>query len=144
MNVEDVLSVDDQARVVEAIRLAELNTSGEVKVHLERFCKGDALDRAKEKFAKLNLHKTELRNAVIVYVAIEDRKAAIFGDEGIHAKVDDDYWKTELDLMLSHFKQGDYAGGLIQVVTDIGEKLKAEFPYNAATDTNEVSNEISR
>jgi uncharacterized membrane protein len=144
MNVEDVLSVDDQARVVEAIRLAELNTSGEVKVHLERFCKGDALDRAKEKFAKLNLHKTELRNAVIVYVAIEDRKAAIFGDEGIHAKVDDDYWKTELDVMLSHFKQGDYAGGLIQVVTDIGDKLKAEFPYNAATDTNEVSNEISR
>lgn len=144
MKIEDAISAEQEARVVDAIRLAELNTSGEVKVHLERFCKGDALDRAKEKFAKLNLHKTELRNAVIVYVAIEDRKAAIFGDEGIHAKVDDDYWKMELDLMLSHFKKGEYAEGLIQVVTDIGEKLKAEFPYNAATDTNEVSNEISR
>lgn len=144
MTVEDVLSAEQQARVVEAIRLAELNTSGEVKVHLERFCKGDALDRAKEKFGKLNLHKTALRNAVIVYVAIEDRKAAIFGDEGIHAKVDDDYWKMELDLMLSHFKKGEYAEGLIQVVTDIGEKLNAEFPYNADTDTNEVGNEISR
>lgn len=144
MTVEDVISVEQQARVVDAIRLAELNTSGEVKVHLERFCKGDALDRAKEKFAKLNLHKTELRNAVIVYVAVEDRKAAIFGDEGIHSKVDEDYWKTELDVMLGHFKQGDIAGGLIQVVSDIGEKLNAEFPYNAATDTNEVSNEISR
>jgi uncharacterized membrane protein len=144
MTVEDVLSAEQQARVVDAIRLAELNTSGEVKVHLERFCKGDALDRAKEKFAKLNLHNTALRNAVIVYVAVEDRKAAIFGDEGIHAKVDADYWKTELDMMLAHFKKGEYAEGLIQVVTDIGEKLKAEFPYNADTDTNEVSNEISR
>lgn len=144
MKIEDAISAEQEARVVDAIRLAELNTSGEVKVHLERFCKGDALDRAKEKFAKLNLHKTELRNAVIVYVAVEDRKAAIFGDEGIHAKVDDDYWKMELDLMLAQFKNGDYTGGLIQVVTDIGEKLKSEFPYNAATDTNEVSNEISR
>lgn len=144
MKIEDAISAEQEARVVDAIRLAELNTSGEVKVHLERFCKGDALDRAKEKFAKLNLHKTELRNAVIVYVAVEDRKAAIFGDEGIHAKVDDDYWKMELDLMLAQFKNGEYAEGLIQVVTDIGEKLKAEFPYNAATDTNEVSNEISR
>ena len=144
MKIEDAISAEQEARVVDAIRLAELNTSGEVKVHLERFCKGDALDRAKEKFAKLNLHKTELRNAVIVYVAIEDRKAAIFGDEGIHAKVDDDYWKMELDVMLDHFKKGEYTEGLIQVVTDIGEKLKAEFPYNAATDTNEVSNEISR
>ena len=144
MKIEDAISAEQEARVVDAIRLAELNTSGEVKVHLERFCKGDALDRAKEKFAKLNLHKTALRNAVIVYVAVEDRKAAIFGDEGIHAKVDADYWKTELDLMLAHFKNGEYAEGLIQVVIDIGEKLKAEFPYNAATDTNEVSNEISR
>jgi uncharacterized membrane protein len=144
MNIEDAISAEQEARVVDAIRLAELNTSGEVKVHLERFCKGDALDRAKEKFSKLNLHKTQLRNAVLVYVAIEDRKAAIFGDEGIHAKVDDDYWKTELDLMLSYFKNGEYAEGLIQVVTDIGIKLNAEFPYNADTDTNEVSNEISR
>jgi uncharacterized membrane protein len=144
MTVEDVISVEQQARVVDAIRLAELNTSGEVKVHLERFCKGDALDRAKEKFAKLDLHKTALRNAVIVYVAVEDRKAAIFGDEGIHTKVDADYWKTELDMMLAHFKKGEYAEGLIQVVTDIGEKLKAEFPYNAQTDSNEVSNDISR
>jgi uncharacterized membrane protein len=144
MNIEDAISAEQEARVVEAIRLAELNTSGEVKVHLERFCKGDALDRAKEKFAKLELHKTSLRNAVLVYVAIEDRKAAIFGDEGIHCKVTTDYWKEELEVMLAHFKQGDYTGGLIQVVTDIGEKLKAEFPYNADTDTNEVGNEISR
>ena len=144
MTVEDVLSAEQQARVVDAIRLAELNTSGEVKVHLERFCKGDALDRAKEKFAKLNLHKTALRNAVIVYVAVEDRKAAIFGDEGIHAKVDADYWKTELDQMLAHFKKGEYAEGLIHTVAAIGDKLKSEFPYNADTDTNEVSNEISR
>ncbi len=144
MNIEDAISAEQEARVVEAIRLAELNTSGEVKVHLERFCKGDALDRAKVKFAKLNLHKTELRNAVLVYVAIEDRKAAIFGDEGIHCKVTTEYWKEELDVMLAHFKNGDIVGGLIQVVTDIGEKLKAEFPYDTKTDINEVGNEITR
>lgn len=144
MKIEDAISAEQEARVVEAIRLAELNTSGEVKVHVERFCKGDALDRAKETFKKLDLHKTALRNAVLVYVAIEDRKAAIFGDEGIHSRVESDYWKTELDLMLAFFKTGDYARGLIEVVTDIGEKLKAEFPYIANTDTNEVSNEISK
>lgn len=144
MTIENAISAEQEAQVVEAIRRAELNTSGEVKVHIERFCKGDALDRAKDKFAKLELHKTANRNAVLVYVAIEDRKAAILGDEGIHCKVTTDYWKDELDVMLAHFKEGDIAGGLIRVVNDIGEKLKDEFPHDTQTDRNEVRNEISR
>lgn len=144
MRIEHHISEDQEARVVEAIRLAELNTSGEIKVHLDQYCKGDALKRARELFGQLNLHKTEQRNAVLIFVALDSRKAAIFGDEGIHGRLDSDYWSAEMDVMIDHFKKGDFAGGLIQVVTDMGQKLKELYPYDAKTDTNEVANEISR
>jgi uncharacterized membrane protein len=144
MRIEHHISKDQEVRVVEAIRLAELNTSGEIKVHLDQYCKGDALKRARELFGKMGLHQTKQRNAVLIFVALDDHKAAIFGDEGIHTQLDPDYWSAEMDVMIAHFKKGDIAGGLIQVVTDIGQKLKELYPYDAKTDTNEVANEISR
>lgn len=144
MRIEHHISKDQEVRVVDAIRLAELNTSGEIKVHLDQYCKGDPLKRARELFGKLGLHKTKQRNAVLIFVALDDQKAAIFGDEGIHTQLDPDYWTVEMDVMIQHFKKGDIAGGLIQVVTDIGQKLKELYPYDAQTDTNEVANDISR
>lgn len=144
MRIELHISKEQETRVVEAIRLAELNTSGEIKVHLDQYCKGDALKRARELFGQLGLHKTKQRNAVLIYVALDSHKAAIFGDEGIHGQLDPEYWSTEMDVMIDHFKKGDIAGGLIQVVTDIGQKLKELYPYDAKTDTNEVANDISR
>jgi uncharacterized membrane protein len=138
----DFFNETQKTQIVEAIKIAELNTSGEVRVHIESVCKGDVLDRASQVFAKLEMHKTELRNGVLIYLAIETRSFAIIGDSGINSVVPAGFWDSTKDLMISYFKTGDYATGLIQGILKAGEQLKAHFAYQD-NDVNELPDEIS-
>lgn len=139
---KNFFSVADQNRIIEAIRLAELATSGEIRVHIEEHCPGDPIERAKEMFFSLNMNETEQQNGVLIYLALLDKKFAILGDKGIHALVHDSFWESEKDLMKSHFVKSDYTEGLVQAIEKVGEKLKVNFPYQK-DDTNELSNDIS-
>lgn len=141
--VENFLSTAEEQEIVEAIRLAELNTSGEIRVHIEKTSNGDATNRALELFHNLKMDNTKLQNAVLIYVAIEERAFVIYGDEGINKVVADDFWDSTKDVMQSHFKQGHFKQGLIDGVLKSGEQLKHYFPYSDL-DTNELSNEISK
>lgn len=132
----------EQKQIIEAIKEAELNTSGEIRLHIEAKCKPDAYVRAKKVFESLGMHKTELKNAVLFYVAYRDKKFAILGDSGIHEKVSQQFWDEEKELMLQYFKNGNYAEGLCLSIIKAGKKLKQYFPYQQ-NDTNELSNEIS-
>ncbi len=135
-------SETEQQQIVEAIRLAELNTSGEIRLHIEPKCKLDPYVRAKEIFEQLGMDATELKNGVLFYLAYKDKKFAILGDSGIHEKVHQDFWDAEKESMLQHFKEGKYTEGLTKAIADAGEKLKFHFPYHA-TDKNELTNDIS-
>lgn len=137
------LTKDQEESIVESIKQAEQASSGEIRVHIEKKCKAEsALDRAKEIFSGLNMHETELRNGVIVYVAYKDHKVAIWGDEGIHAKVGQSFWDDELELLLGYFKKEEYETGLSEVILQIGQKLKENFPYEDG-DVNELPDSIS-
>ncbi|WP_031425858.1 TPM domain-containing protein [Flavimarina sp. Hel_I_48] len=140
--VEDFLTKNEEEAVVEAIRQAELRTSGEIRVHLERKFKGDAFKRAKVLFQELKMDNTKAENGVLFYVAIEDRKFAICGDRGINEKVPANFWESTKELMQSHFKQGKFKQGLIDGITSAGEQLRTFFPWNT-DDKNELSDEIS-
>ena len=109
---------------------------------MEGHCKGDVLDRAAYIFEKLEMHKTELRNGVLFYLAVEDRKFAILGDAGINAVTPEDFWDSIKEKMLEHFKKDEFAAGLVTGITLAGEKLKEHFPYQQ-DDVNELSDEIS-
>ncbi len=135
-------SEEDQQKIVAAIGRAEKETSGEIRVHVESRCRGDALKRAVQVFKSLKMHKTELHNGTLVYLAMKDRKFAILGDRGINEKVPDDFWDDVKERMSVHFKKGDFAAGITIAVEMIGEKLKAFFPYKA-DDINELSDDIS-
>ncbi|MEX0844896.1 MAG: TPM domain-containing protein [Balneolaceae bacterium] len=138
------LSKEQEEDIVEAIQQAEQATSGEIRVHIEKKCKADSpMERAQEVFAELKMHETEQRNGVIVYIAWKDHKVAIWGDEGIHEKVGQEFWDEELDLILKYFKEGDYQTGLTEVVLQIGQKLKEYYPYEQKGELNELSDEIS-
>lgn len=140
---KDFFSAEEKSRIVAAIQQAEQRTSGEVRVFIESRCRFvDPLDRAKELFAELKMYKTTLRNGTLIYIAVKDRQAAVFGDEGIHQKVGQKYWEDEVNKMLVYFKQQHLADGLIQCVTDIGEVLYQHFPYNRDTDKNELPDDI--
>lgn len=142
MSVKSIFTEEVNAKVVAAIEDAELATSGEVRLHVDDFCKGDVLDRAAYIFEKLEMHKTDLRNGVLFYVAVSDRKFAILGDAGINQKVPDNFWDEVKDIVLSNFKEGNYEAGLSEGIRKAGEQLKAHFPYQK-DDENELDNEIS-
>ena len=134
---------EETSRVVNAIQDAEKQTSGEIRVFVESKCSYmDALDRAVEVFSKMQMQKTADRNGVLVYMAVKDRQLAIFGDEGIHKKVGNEYWNKEVEKMISHFNKENFAEGIRQCVLDIGEALKSNFPYNKDTDINELPDDI--
>jgi len=138
-----LLSKEQEKSVMNAIKEAETNTSGEIRVHLEDRCKsGDPIKRAIEMFGELHMHETELRNGVIVYVAIKDHKIAVWGDEGIHTKVGQDFWNDVIETMQKYFGAGDFENGLREAILMIGDKLKANFPYQS-DDENELSDDIS-
>lgn len=142
MKAKEVFTEELKQQVVKAIEQAELNTSGEVRVHVDDNCKGEVLDRAVYVFEKLDMHKTELRNGVLFYLAVQDRKFAILGDAGINKAVPADFWEEIKSDVIGHFKNGDFAGGLSAGIIKAGEQLKSHFPYQD-DDVNELDNEIS-
>jgi len=140
---KDFFTAEEQQRIIEAIRDAEHMTSGEIRVFVESRCSYmDAIDRAAELFFQLEMQKTDDRNAVLLYVAMKDRQLAVFGDEGIHDKVGNEYWNNEVHKMISNFNRENYAAGIVEVVKDIGVALTKNFPFNNDTDKNELPDDI--
>lgn len=134
---------DEQKKAIRvAIVRAELNTSGEIRVHVDEHCKGEVMEQAAKIFHKLRMHITEQRNAVLFYLAVKDKKFAILGDEGLDRKVPPGFWNAIRDKMESHFKEGRFAEGLIAGVTDAGLQLKEHFP-RMDDDRNELSNDVT-
>lgn len=134
---------EEKQRIVEAVRIAERRTSGEIRVFVESRCPYmDAIDRAAEVFYKLKMQDTDDHNAVLVYVAVKDRQLAVFGDEGIHKKVGSAYWNTEVAQMIGSFNKENYAEGIRQCIADIGEALHLHFPFDNDTDKNELPDDI--
>lgn len=132
----------EEAQIVTAIRAAEQSTSGEIRVHVERNCTGDAMERAAYFFKKLGMHRTKLANGVMIYVALEAHRFAIIGDRGINEKVPTDFWESTRNHMAELFKQGLPAEAIAAGVSEAGEQLKRFFPV-AAGDVNELSNEVT-
>lgn len=139
---KDFFSKAEELQILSAIREAESNTSGEIRVHIENKCKTEVLDRAAQVFDLLKMQKTELRNGVLFYLAIRDKKFAILGDVGINAKVPENFWDEIKELMLEHFKKGEFADGLSQGIIKAGEQLQEHFEHQD-DDVNELSDEIS-
>lgn len=133
---------DEQQQIRDAVAIAERNTSGEIRICVEKTCKEEVLDRAARYFYQLNMDKTKLRNGVLIYLATVDRKFAIIGDAGINKVVPADFWDTTKTLMLEQFKHGNLIEGIVTGITLAGEKLKAFFP-SAPDDVNELSDDVA-
>ena len=147
--VENFLTSEEEAAIIEAIRTAEKNTSGEIRVHLEAHSLSsesnepiDAFDRATEIFDLLHMQNTKEGNGVLIYVAVEDRTLVIMGDKGINDIVGQDFWESTKDIIIGHFKKGDMKQGLVEGILKAGEQLRKHFPY-IKDDKNELPDDIS-
>lgn len=141
-SAKNFFSKPEQEELKKAIFKAELDSSGEIRIHIENSCKSDVLDRAAFIFSKLKMHSTELRNGVLFYLSVKDNKFAIIGDKGINASVPENFWDEIKEAMLTHFKEENFTRGLIEGISMTGEKLKEHFPYQS-DDINELSDDIS-
>lgn len=138
-----LLNDADKQRLVRAIHLAEQQTSGEIRVYVEsKTPNGDAMARCVEKFEKHKMFNTAARNGVLIYLAVKEKKVAIFGDQGIHEKVGDAFWNQTVQDAIEHFKTNKYIDGLEAAVASIGSALQSHFPFDRTNDTNELSDEI--
>ncbi len=138
----EFFSVQQQEVIKQAIIHAEADTSGEIRVHIEDHCKGDVMERATKVFSKLKMHKTKLRNGVLFYLAVQDRKFAILGDAGIHKAVQDAFWVSIKSGMQQQFKEGKFTEALCEGLLKTGEQLKIHFPHQR-DDVNELKDEVS-
>jgi len=141
--ITSFLSTHDEEAIVAAIKEAEKNTSGEIRVHIEAHTDDDHYEHAMRVFGELKMHETKLGNGVLFYVAVNDHKFVILGDKGINDKVAEDFWDTTKEMMQNYFRKGKFKQGLVDGILKAGHELKIHFPYQA-DDTDELSNEISK
>ncbi len=141
--VEDFLSYDDEQEIVDAIRLAEKNTSGEIRVHIEKSSPEDPFHHAKSVFHSLKMDNTKEQNGVLIYIAVESRVFVIYGDSGINKVVPDGFWNSTKDVIQGQFKEGNFKKGIIDGVIKAGEQLQKYFPW-VHGDENELPDDISK
>jgi uncharacterized membrane protein len=139
---KNFFTADEQNMLKNAIEEAEMNTSGEIRVHLENFCWGNEITAAQRIFKRLGMHKTEERNGVLIYIATVSHKIAIIGDEGIHTKLGTPFWDKIVEKLIQQFKAQKKAVALCNCIVECGEQLKTYFPRQH-NDRNELRNDIS-
>ena len=142
MSTQKFFTDIQQQAIIKSIEKAELNTSGEIRLHVEDTCKINPVERAIEIFEKLEMHKTELRNGVLFYLATKDKKIAVIGDKGINDIVTENFWDDVKNEIINQFKYNQFTEGICKGIEMAGEKLKIHFPFQS-DDTNELSNDIS-
>ncbi|WP_405608762.1 TPM domain-containing protein [Polaribacter sp. Asnod1-A03] len=141
--VEAFLTPEEEKEIISAIKTAEKNTSGEIRVHIEASTEKNHEERSLEVFHLLEMHKTKDANGVLIYVAVKDKKFVIFGDKGINDVVPDSFWNSTKDVIQNHFKNGNFKQGIVDGILKAGQELKEHFPWQI-DDEDELSNEISK
>ncbi len=137
------LTPEEENNVLQAIAAAELETSGEIRVRIDKWCKTDPVFKANNLFSHLEMEKTEQSNGVLIYVAMKEHKFAIVGDVGISRVVPADFWESTREIMKSYFAKGKIVEGIEAGIAEVGVQLKKYFPHQGGDDVNELSNEIS-
>jgi uncharacterized membrane protein len=140
---KEIFTESEKSRLVDAIRIAERLTSGEIRLFVESHCTYvDPMDRAREAFLSLGMEKTKQRNGVLVYIAVKDHQFAILGDQGIHDKVGDNFWQAEASVLRHHLSRNNMVEGIETCIREIGESLQQHFPYEAGDEENELPDDI--
>lgn len=140
---EQLFTPAGKEAILDAIRVAERQTSGEIRVCIEDTTDGaEVMDRALRKFFQHEMADTHQRNGVMFYLAVGDKKFAVIGDEGINKVVPEDFWDSTKEAMQKEFRLGRFTEGLLTGIELAGHSLRQYFPYDRTGDTNELPDEI--
>ena len=142
MTRRKLMRIIDRNRLTEAIRRAERRTSGEIRVSVSSLFWGNVEKAAEKAFVRLGMEQTRERNGVLLFVVPSRRKLVVLGDTGIHEKVGQEFWRSIVDQVTQRFKKGDFTGGLVTGMEQIGEQLASHFPYDESSDVDELPDEV--
>jgi uncharacterized membrane protein len=142
MTRKQLLQVVDRERIKNAIEAAEHRTSGEICVSVSRLFWGNIETAADKAFVRLGMTRTKERNGVLLFVVPSRRKFVVLGDQGIHERVGQEFWESVAAVISEKFREGDFTGGLLNAIEKVGEELATHFPYDPATDKNELSDDV--
>jgi uncharacterized membrane protein len=137
-----LLRLIEKGRIEAAIKNAELRSSGEIRVSVSTFFWGSVEKAADKAFLRLGMTQTKERNGVLFFVVPSRRKFVVLGDSGIHQRVGQDFWKHVAAAISEKFHDGDFTGGLVQGIEEVGEQLAAHFPHDSETDMDELSDDV--
>jgi uncharacterized membrane protein len=137
-----LMKIIDTERVKKAIEAAERRTSGEIRVSVAPFFWGRVRRVAEKAFVRLKMDRTKDRNGILFFIVPSRRRFVVLGDEGIHARVGQEFWESLASLLAGHFRKGEFMDGLVRAIEEAGLQLAAHFPYDPATDVNELPDDI--
>lgn len=103
--------------------------------------KKNAHRRAVEQFVVQNLHTSQGRTGVLIFVSLAERYAEIIADQGINAKVPAGTWQGIIDRLTADLSQDRAAEGFVTAVNACGEHLARYFPPGSAN-SNELPNHL--
>ena len=144
MQTDAFLQALDDDRIVTAILDAENRSRGEIRVHVTYQSPADVEAAARAQFGKLDMTRTALRNAILIYVAPHSQTFAVIGDAGIHACCGQTLWTDVAAAMEADFRAGRFTDGIVEGVKEAGDALARYFPRAGATDVNELPNAVTR
>ena len=142
MTRRKLLRLIDRARIEEAIREAEQRTSGEICISVSSLFWGSVEKAAEKAFVRLGLAQTKQHNGLLLFVVPSRRRLVVLGDRGLQQKVSQKFWDRIIDKVTKRFRAGDFTGGLISGIEEISQQLATDFPYDAASDVNELPNAV--
>jgi|SRR3989440_5576893 len=131
----------DDARIIAAIGAAEQKTSGEIRVYISHQLRREALAAARARFFALGMHKTRLRNAVLIYLVPRAHQFALWGDVGVHEKCGEIFWTEISGRMAALLKNELLTEAVEHAVKEVGAALARFFPRESG-DSNQLPNEI--
>ena len=137
-----LLKAIDVERIKAAIAVAERSASGEVRVSVAPFFWGSVRRVAEKAFVRLGMTATKNRNGILFFIVPTRKTFAVLGDEGIHARVGQEFWDSLAGLLSGHFRKGEFTEGLVAAIKEAGRQLAAHFPCDPATDVNELPDDI--
>ena len=132
----------DREKILAAIRDAEHRTSGEIKVSVSRYFWGNVRKVADRAFVRLGVSGTRDRNGILFFIVPSRRSFAVLGDEGIHARVGQEFWDSLAAILSEEFRKGAFTEGLVRAIAAAGEKLAVHFPYDSEKDVNELPDDV--
>lgn len=96
---------------------------------------------AMEQFFLNNIHHTDKRTGILIFVSVAEHYVEIIADKGINDVVEEDTWSGVVNNFIIKVKADQIADGFIEAITTCGNELVTHFPANGK-DINELPNHL--